>query len=348
MFSSANSFDPGGSSLTYLWNFDDNGQTSTEPNPQHSFTSAAAQTFNVKLTVTNQDNQSSSDSVKVVVGSTPPTATILSPGTGAVAKGGSVVDFDGSGTDPDDGTLPSSSLSWTVLLHHDDHIHSYSTSTGSQGSFTVNDSYGEGTFSFEIILTATDSSGLSDRKSIVIPFKPILFEDDFMDGDINDWRVIKGSWIDSENELIGTTNKNAEIQAPFTWTQSGLSECSECTIELDLQSQTNDTKISLLGWDKDKRNYVELKFMADKNKLLLKQKANGKTAAHAAARFQIQKGVTYHLKMSFSNNAFQVYINDALVLDVPSSSAPLGNLGLKIQSTDKSDATAGFSKIQIY
>jgi glucose/arabinose dehydrogenase len=347
-FSSANSFDPGGSPLTYLWDFDDNGQTSTQPNPQHSFTSSAVKTFNVKLTVTNLGAQSSSDSVKIVVGSTPPTATILSPAAGAVAKAGAFVDFDGSATDPDDGPLPASSLKWTVLLHHDDHIHSYQTSTGSEGSFMVNESYGEGTFSFEIILTATDSSGLSDKKSIVLPFKPLLFNDDFMDGDITDWRVIKDAWTDSGNQLTGSSNKKAQILAPAIWSQSGLSECSECTFETDLQSQSDDTELSLLEWYQDKKNYVEIKFMRDKNKLLLKQKANGKTAAHQAVPFQIQTGVTYHLKTTFSNNAFQIYIDDALVLDIPTSSAPLGTLGFKVQSTTKDVATGSFANVQIY
>ncbi len=89
---------------------------------------------------------------------------------------GQTVTYHGSATDPDDGVLPSSSLSWTVLLHHNDHVHVYQTGTGSGGSFLVTDP-GVGNFSFEIILTATDSSGLTNTKSITLPMPSVGLPD---------------------------------------------------------------------------------------------------------------------------------------------------------------------------
>ena len=55
--------------------------------------------------------------------------------------------------------LPASALSWTVLLHHNTHVHTFVGGTGSQGSFVAENHGPIGTFSYEIILTATDSSG---------------------------------------------------------------------------------------------------------------------------------------------------------------------------------------------
>ena len=80
---------------------------------------------------------------------------------------GDVVNFQGMATDPDQ-TLPPSALTWQVLLHHNNHIHPHLAATGTSGSFLV-DSHGEGTYAYEIILTATDSSGLTNTRSITLP-----------------------------------------------------------------------------------------------------------------------------------------------------------------------------------
>ena len=160
-FSSAGSSDPGGQTLTFFWDFGD-GNTSTQPNPNHTYTSGTVQTFVATLTVTNEDNESSSDSVSITVGSLPPMAVIDTPPDGTVVNPGDVVNFSGHGTDPDDGNLPASAMHWTVYLHHDDHFHTFLELDGvTGGSFTVQD-YGPGTYSYEIDLIVTDSSGLTD------------------------------------------------------------------------------------------------------------------------------------------------------------------------------------------
>jgi hypothetical protein len=62
-FDSSGSSDPAGGPLTYFWDFDDNGSTSTEANPTHLFNPGV---HNVKLTVTNQ--QGVTDSARVTIG----------------------------------------------------------------------------------------------------------------------------------------------------------------------------------------------------------------------------------------------------------------------------------------
>ena len=99
----------------------------------------------------------------------PPTPTISAPVDGTPVRYGQIVNFHGSATDPDDGTLPASALGWTVLLHHNSHVHTFVSGTGSSGSFMAEDHGDIGTFAYEIVLTATDSTGLKSSTSVTLP-----------------------------------------------------------------------------------------------------------------------------------------------------------------------------------
>ena len=170
-FSSAGSVDPDGGPLTYLWDFGD-GTTSTIANPQRTFAASGVVSFPVTLTVTDNAGSTATDSIVVTLGSLPPTGTITSPIDGTVVVPGQTVTYQGSATDPDEGALPQSALSWTVLLHHIEHVHLLQSGSGSGGSFDVVN-HGVGTFAFEIILTATDSTGLTDTKRVFLPMPPV-------------------------------------------------------------------------------------------------------------------------------------------------------------------------------
>ena len=167
-FSSAGSSDPNASPLTYLWDFRD-GQTSTAANPIHAYASTTVQTFAATLTVTNNTSQPASATVKVTVGSLPPTATIPAPlnGTNVIAE--QFITYQGSAIDPEDGAIPSTGLSWIILLHHNDHTHTQLFTIGPTGSVTIQNHGIIGTYSYEIRLTATDSSGLTHTTSVNLP-----------------------------------------------------------------------------------------------------------------------------------------------------------------------------------
>lgn len=112
-------------------------------NPQGTATSA-----NATLTVTSEQR---------------PTAIIANPANGALYTAGDTITFNGSGSDPEDGTLPASALKWRVLFHHDTHSHPFVDEfTGSGGTFTI-PTIGETADDvwYRIYLTATDSDGLS-------------------------------------------------------------------------------------------------------------------------------------------------------------------------------------------
>jgi glucose/arabinose dehydrogenase/fibronectin type 3 domain-containing protein len=167
-FSSAGSVNPGGGSLNYQWDFGD-GVTSTAANPSHTYSSSTVKTFAAKLTVTNSAGLSSTSTAPVTIGSVPPTPTIDLPADGTSVRPGQTINYHGSATDPEDGNLTGIALQWTVLLHHNTHVHTFVGDSGSSGSFVAENHGPIGTFSYEVILTATDSSGLKTSTSVNIP-----------------------------------------------------------------------------------------------------------------------------------------------------------------------------------
>jgi glucose/arabinose dehydrogenase len=163
-FSSAESSDPNDGALSYQWAFGD-GITSTEANPTHVYTTNG--TYIAVLTVTNTPGQTGTHRLVVTVGNAAPVATITAPAPGTTYNVGDTISFSGTGTDPKDGTLSGNSLTWTALLHHNDHIHyDFFKATGTSGSLVYPD-HGDFTW-LELCLTATDSGGLHDTKCVAI------------------------------------------------------------------------------------------------------------------------------------------------------------------------------------
>ena len=68
----------------------------------------------------------------------PPVPVITSPAEGALYKAGDTLTFAGSATDPEDGAVGASNLTWWVEFHHDDHSHPMvQPGPGSSGSVPV-------------------------------------------------------------------------------------------------------------------------------------------------------------------------------------------------------------------
>ena len=103
-------------------------------------------------------------------GNTPPSATIATPSPSLTFQVGDTITYSGSATDPEDGPLTGTSLAWNIRIQHcaalDCHVHPFLQDTGAGGSFTVPD-HGDGMY-FELILTATDSSGAKDTAAVEI------------------------------------------------------------------------------------------------------------------------------------------------------------------------------------
>jgi PKD repeat protein len=127
------SSDPDGTIASYAWTFGDGG-TATGATASHTY--ATAGTYDVTLTVTDDDGATKSVTTQVVV-TTPPVADFTATVDGAR------VDVDGSGS-TDDGTI--ASYAWT--------FGDGGTATGATASHT----YAAGG-TFEVTLTVTDDAG---------------------------------------------------------------------------------------------------------------------------------------------------------------------------------------------
>ncbi|MCP2325096.1 glucose/arabinose dehydrogenase [Hamadaea flava] len=150
--------------LTYAWDFTNDGSTdSTAAAP--SFTYTANGTYTAKLTVTDTLGATDATTVTVQVGNDAPTAVIDTPAAGTTWVAGQQITFSGHGTDPQDGTLTGSSLTWALRMEHcatidSCHTHPLQTGTGAGGSFIAPDH--EYPSYLELELTATDSQGLKN------------------------------------------------------------------------------------------------------------------------------------------------------------------------------------------
>jgi PKD repeat protein len=156
--------------LTYAWDLDGDGQydDSSEAQPSHTYTSAA--TIPVGLRVTDAGGATDTDSIDITAGNTAPTPVIDTPDAGTTWEVGEVISFSGHATDPDDGALPETSLSWSVILHHCGegcHTHPIEDFAGVAGAdFPAPDH--EYPSYLELQLTATDLGGLSSTTSLAL------------------------------------------------------------------------------------------------------------------------------------------------------------------------------------
>jgi len=181
-FDGTGSSDPEGKPLSYSWDLNGDGTFGDATGPTASYTYTTAGVYHPSLRVTDDQGASDTASVTVTVGNTAPTAVIDSPPSSLTWRVGDAINFSGHATDAQDGTLPASALSWSLIIHHcftptDCHTHLIQTIKGvSSGSVTAPDH--EYPCWLEVQLTATDSGGLTstasvrlDPKTVVLTFK---------------------------------------------------------------------------------------------------------------------------------------------------------------------------------
>ena len=106
----------------------------------------------------------SNEATLTVTANQPPTATITAPAAGTTYRGGDLISYAGTGTDPEQGTLGGGRFTWRIDFHHADHTHPFmpSTSGSTSGSFTAESvGHTEPNVWYRIHLTVTDSGGLT-------------------------------------------------------------------------------------------------------------------------------------------------------------------------------------------
>jgi glucose/arabinose dehydrogenase len=170
----------GGVPLAYQWQRNQtdiqgaNGTTYALANVQAADSGAA-----FRCVVSNSAGSVNSNQATLTVTTNRfPTADITSPAAGSAFSGGQTIAFAGTGTDPEDGTLPASAFTWEAKLYHDDgnpHSHPYygPVSGSKSGSFVIPD---QGEMSpnilFRIFLTVKDAQNLVHKDSVdILPVK---------------------------------------------------------------------------------------------------------------------------------------------------------------------------------
>jgi PKD repeat protein len=168
-FDGSTSDDPDSSApLSFAWDLDGDGQFDDSTAQRPTFTYTTAGTRTATLRVTDAGGVSATDAVTITAGNTPPTAAIASPSPGVTWKVGDRIRFDGAATDEQDGALPPSALSWSLVLHHCPagcHTHGLQSWPGTDRDSFVTPDHDYPSY-LELQLTATDSGGLQDTQTV--------------------------------------------------------------------------------------------------------------------------------------------------------------------------------------
>ncbi len=156
-FDATKSTDPDGDPLEFTWSFGDGRPTAAAPVLEHVYAPGA---YSSTLTVRDgKGGISSTPPIRVVSGNTRPSVSIQDNREGAAGVRYTLA-FSGKASDPEEGSLPCSHFTWTVILHHLDHSHPFKGPL--QGTCTasfVPDDHGEDPkdIYFEVRLEVEDS-----------------------------------------------------------------------------------------------------------------------------------------------------------------------------------------------
>ena len=173
-FSGTGSSDPEGGSLTYAWDLDGDGAYDDSTSATPSWTYATPGAVTVGLKVTDPGSLTGTTTVTVTATNAPPNAPVIDAPLGSLTWAvDDVIAYAGHATDPEDGTLPASALTWTLIMHHCSivdgtcHTHQIEQFVGvDNGTFHAPDH--EYPSHLELKLVATDRFGATSTSSVLL------------------------------------------------------------------------------------------------------------------------------------------------------------------------------------
>ena len=212
-FSGVNSSGPQGQTLKYNWDFGD-GTTSTDANPSHTYSQKG--NFVVKLTVATDQATSDPALTTIIAGDSIPNAYIITP-WGGKYNAGDTINYSAFAFDSEDGILPKFAYSWSIIFHHQTHIHPFlGPITGqNSGSFIIPD-IGETSAetSYEIQLTVTDSQGL--KKIVSKTIFPNIVKVTINSAPVNGLGfTLDGIPFTSPQEIMGVVGMKRTLDIPL-------------------------------------------------------------------------------------------------------------------------------------
>jgi glucose/arabinose dehydrogenase len=154
-----------GDTLSFAWDLDGDGDYDDAATRSTTVTFDHDGVFHVGLKVTDSHGASATATVSIEVGDQYPRAEFTSPAADFTWSSGDQIAFAGTGSDPQDGPLPDSAISWSATVHHcvngsptDCHLHPLASWDGVSGaSFEAPDH--EYPSYIEVTMTVTDHDG---------------------------------------------------------------------------------------------------------------------------------------------------------------------------------------------
>ena len=207
--------DPG-DSLTYAWDLDGDGAYDDATAARTTYTYARAGRFTARLRATDQFGATGISSPLVITaGNTPPTPMIGAPAAGATWTANETLEFAGSAADRQEGPLPASALTWSLILHHCDasgcHAHPLQDYRGvAGGSFRPPDH--EVPSYLELRLTATDSEGLQATTSVRLDPRTVALTFETSTGGLE--LVVGGTARRTPFTMTAIVNARLSVAAP--------------------------------------------------------------------------------------------------------------------------------------
>lgn len=196
----------------------------------------------------------------------------------------------------------------------------------------------EGIYTFNVVGIG---GAISQSKLFTLIISDSIYSDDFEDHDVSDWSFTKGNWVAAGGMLTGTVDRKGDALSP------DFGKCSECSMEADIRIDSQGARVSLLAWYQDKKNFVEVRLMEDKNKVLVKHRSGGFTLTKQKALLAIDPGVNYNVRVHFNGYEIEVYVNEVLVILFHADAFPDGNLALRVKSANGLPASASFEQVRV-
>jgi glucose/arabinose dehydrogenase len=160
-------------------------------------------------------------------------------------------------------------------------------------------------------------------------------------GDIATWNIKKGDWTITGGSLNTTTNKKAEI----------ISDLVGCrgTMEVDVNPQTIGTRISILACYQDNKNFIEIRMLQDKGRVILRQFSEGKKIADEKVDFPVTIQQSTHLRFTFDGSQYLLFVGSETnpLLRMAAQGSSGGGPGIRVKSTKGIAAEADIDNLRI-
>ena len=216
-------------------------------------------------------------------------------------------------------------------------------SNGTLSGFPIS----SGTFNFTVLASDGECSDTMDYTLDVTGTPPtILLSDNFNDS-VQSWTVMKGAnWQETTGSLRAfSAGVTSLIAAPLPWSPSAATGCTNCTLDMTLQTTGGTfTKTLIQFWYISGSNRVDLIMNEAKDKWILKQRSGGVLVRKGSVKLPIAPNVPYHVQLTHINGTFYFFLDGVLRITMPAGAqVQPGNLLIKVSKT-----TTSIDQVEVY